>query len=119
MFFVGCTHSSIISGNVGEDYGEQSMFEVVKGRCPLNPALWVSARTLATPPCWYAQCSQMLFRRCEWTLLHRATMVHWNGRWFEDGDESNADMVSASCFQKDSSDVIACADVLRSIDKKL
>ena len=22
-----------------------------------------------------------------------------NGRWFEDGDESNADMVSASCFQ--------------------
>ena len=44
-------HSSIISGNVGEDYGEQSMFEVVKGRCPLNPALWVSARTPATPPC--------------------------------------------------------------------
>jgi hypothetical protein len=29
----------------------KSMFEVVKGRCPLNPALWVSARTLATPPC--------------------------------------------------------------------
>ena len=68
-------HSSIISGNVGEDYGEQSIFEVVKGRCPLNPALWVSARTPATPPCWYAQCSQMLFRHCEWTLLHRATMV--------------------------------------------
>ena len=29
----------------------KSMFEVVKGRCPLNPALWVSARTPATPPC--------------------------------------------------------------------
>ena len=42
-----------------------------------------------------------------------------NGRWFEDGDESNADMVSAPSFQEDSSDVIACADVLRSIDKKL
>ena len=23
-----------------------------------------------------------------------------NGRWFEDGDESNTDMVSALCFQK-------------------